>query len=457
MDELDFNLTFPISSSAKATIEEFYRSDSNDDSGSQLKAEIKLMASQIEGSLISIRRMLHQYPELMYQEKETSRILQKLLGEVIGVPFTDGWAKNIHSSEGGDDFGGYGIVADIGTGQPPCVLLRADMDGLPILEETVCHDDIISKHIGQMHACGHDAHMAMLLGATAILKRIEPLIQGTVRVMFQPAEEGGAGAKRMVEEGVLAGYPPVQHAYAMHVWPSLPSGIIGGKPGSLLSAADSFYFDLCGIGGHAAMPHLTADPVVATSAIVMGAQTLISRKLSPLESGVLSITQVDTGGNANNVIPARVKIGGTIRALSTTALVSMREHFIQFIDQCAVSYGCNIENLTFRPDFYPPTINDTSLWPFASMVASSVSDTPVVEVPPTMGGEDFAFVAEKVPSAFFLLGQGTCSQPRPTNLSLHHPQFAVDERVLIQGVQLHVNLALRTLKKLSLETSEKLN
>lgn len=455
MGEPKLDVTFPIPSSSTTTIEEFFASDDDNDAARLLlRDEIRSMASQIEPCLISIRRTLHQHPELMYQEKETSQILQKVLRDVIGASFTTGWAKNIYSSEE-KDCGGYGIVADIGTGQPPCVLLRADMDALPILEEKVSEDDIISRNLGQMHACGHDAHMAMLLGATAILKRIEPSLKGTVRVMFQPAEEGGAGAKRMVEEGVIDRYPPVQHAYAMHVWPTLPSGTIGGRPGSLLSAADNFNFDLCGVGGHAAMPHLATDPVVATCAIVMGAQTLISRQLSPLESGVLSITQIDTGGNANNVIPARVKIGGTIRALSTDALVSLRDQFDKFINQCALSYGCTIDNLSFRRDFYPPTINDSSLWPFACNVASSVSSTPVLEVPPTMGGEDFAFVAEKVPSTFFFLGQGTNSLPRPTNFGLHHPKFAVDEHILVQGVQLHVNLALCTLKKLLLENSLK--
>lgn len=434
-------------------LEEFFAADGYPIN--TLTDKIKSLSLIVEPSVIFARRMLHKHPELMYKEKKTSQIIQHILKDVIGVPFTTGWGRNIHSSNSNNDHGGHGIVVDLGTGHSPCVLLRADMDGLPITEETTSRHGCCTSHTpGLMHACGHDAHMAMLLGATAILKHLEQHIHGTIRIIFQPAEEGGAGAKRMIEEGVLSNHPPVQHAFAMHVWPTLPSGAIGGRRGSVLSAVENFTMSITGVGGHAAMPHLTIDPVVAASAMVLGAQTLVSRRLSPLESGVLSITQIDTGrGNAMNVIPASVTLGGTIRALSTDSLSSLRNQFMQFAEQCALTHGCSVTNLSFSPDSYPPTINDTELWDFASQVASSVAiDTKVVEVEPTMGAEDFAFIAEKIASAFFFLGQGSGVDP-PTNYGLHHPKFAVDESILVQGVQLHVNLALCTLKKLTCESN----
>ena len=203
-----------------------------------------------------VRRELHKVPELMYNEAKTRDILIKTLEGMNITNYSTGWGKNIHT----DSFpgeGGYGIVADIGTGHPPCVLLRADMDALPVHEQTSGGrmDDFRSQNPGRMHACGHDGHMTMLLGAAAVLKRMEEAgdLNGTIRIIFQPAEEGGAGGKRMREEGVLDMYPPVQHAFAMHLWPTLPSGVIGGKAGALLAGADSFEMTINGVGGHAAM------------------------------------------------------------------------------------------------------------------------------------------------------------------------------------------------------------
>ena len=450
----DINLKIPLTNSSARNdiVEAFFASSSlshNDDiATAHLVQEVKSISQDMEPFLIATRRTLHKYPELMYQEQVTSQIIQRILTD-LNVPYSTGWAKNIHPNVYAGA-GGHGIVAELGTGKPPCVLLRADMDGLPVSEETKHAESTVesSYNVGQMHACGHDAHMAILIGATAVLKQMERSINGTVRIMFQPAEEGGAGAKRMVEEGVLSKYPPVQHAFGLHVRPTLASGKIGGRPGCVLAAAEHFTIELTGVGGHAAMPHLAIDPVVTASAIVMGVQTLVSRRLSPLESGVISITQIDSGGNAMNVIPASVKLGGTIRALSTEALVALREQFMQFVRQMAHTYGCNVTKLSYMTDYYPPTVNDINLWGFASEVASSVAvDGKVVEVVPTMGGEDFAFVADKVPSAFFFLGQGGGVDP-PTNFGLHHSQFSVDDNVLVRGVQLHVNLALRTIKRL---------
>lgn len=246
----------PATSKVKrnAALENFLATGDGESSLDLLK-EIRSQASNMTDFLVHTRRTLHRSPELMYNEEATSAVVQKILTD-LGIPFSTGWAVNKHP-----DFhpgpGGYGVVADIGTGGEPCVLLRADMDALPIFERTEGIDDFKSLHDNKMHACGHDGHTTMLLGAAAILKSMEDSINGTVRVMFQPAEEGGAGAKRMNEEGVLDIDPKPSHAFGLHVWPTLPSGVIAGRPGPLMAAAERFEILIAGVGGHAAMPHLT--------------------------------------------------------------------------------------------------------------------------------------------------------------------------------------------------------
>jgi len=217
-----------------------------------LQTEISRRTQTLKSFLTSTRRSLHQVPELMYQENKTSRYIQGILQE-HDIPYSTGWGvnKNTHVFPGE---GGHGIVADIGSGQPPCVLLRADIDALPIHEQPHTHNkNFASKHDGKMHACGHDGHATMLIGAALILKQMESQIKqhGTVRLMFQPAEEGGAGAKRMIEEGVLTNKPPVDVAFGMHLWPTLPSHTIASRPGALMAAGDRFTIEISGIGGHA--------------------------------------------------------------------------------------------------------------------------------------------------------------------------------------------------------------
>ena len=186
-------------------------------SSEDLHQEIQSRASNLTEFLRNTRRTLHRHPELMYQEKETSRVIASLLDE-LQIPYSTGWAVNTHTVIPGE--GGYGIIADIGTGKEPCILLRADMDALPILEKTEGIESFKSRHDGKMHACGHDGHTTMLLGAAALLHDMKNSLNGTVRLMFQPAEEGGAGAKRMREEGVLDLEPKPKHAFGMHVWPT---------------------------------------------------------------------------------------------------------------------------------------------------------------------------------------------------------------------------------------------
>jgi amidohydrolase len=419
-------------------------SSSSDDDA--LLREVRERANGIYDFLVYSRRFLHQHPELMYKEEITSAYVQKVLGD-LDIKFTTGWGKNTKQNRISGS-GGYGIVADIGTGGPPCVLLRADMDALPILERTEGVNEFKSQNNGKMHACGHDGHTTMLLGAANLLKSMENSINGTVRLMFQPAEEGGAGGKRMREEGVLTMDPVVKHAFGLHLWPTIPSGSVASRSGALLAAFEQFEILVSGVGGHAAMPHQTIDPIVAASTIVMNLQTIISRNLSPLESGVCSVTKFEAG-DAYNVIPHSALLRGTIRALSTKTLLSLKDRVLHVVETTAAMHGCNV-TIEWAPDFYPPTVNDPLLFEsFSKYVGGMVAqDSKLTNIEPTMGAEDFAFLAEHVPSTFFLLGQGSGKSP-DSSFGLHHPHFAIDESVLPQGVELHVNVALRALRKLA--------
>ena len=433
-----------------------------------LRDEIRILIDTTY--VTAVRRQLHQIPELLYQEAQTSAVLQQRLAEIAAdavqkMEFSTRWALNTHPDvwEGP---GGYGIVVDIGTGDGPCVLLRADMDGLPITEEAPdeqLHKDdddnnsnnndnntlpplMRSKHPGRMHACGHDSHMAMLLGAVQVLSQLP--LPGTVRCVFQPAEEGGAGMRRMLDEGVLAKLPGPTAAFGLHVWPTLPSGVVGGRPGVLLGACERFTLTVRGVGGHAALPHLTRDPIVAASHIVTNLQTVVSRSLSPLESGVCSITKF-AAGDTFNVIPSTVELRGTIRALSTDTLWQMRERVERMARTMAAVHGCELD-ITYSPDFYPPTTNDPAWFDsLARPLADLVGQFQPVE--PTMAAEDFSFLTQQVPSTFLLLGSGGNNSTNLTPYGLHHPRFTLDESVLTTGVELHVNWALQALHKLRCE------
>ncbi len=453
----------------------------NDVRKDDLAVSIRDHATLLQPLLVSIRRLLHRYPELMFQEKITSQIVQKILDEMGIDNYSTGWGKNIYSNyhnrplvegqqEENFDGGGFGIVADIGSGESPCVLLRADMDALPLVERTPLPPDVANRdhfrshHHGKMHACGHDAHMTMLLGAIYLFRSLSTKdgngetvypFPGTIRVIFQPAEEGGAGAKRMTQEGVLTAHPAPSYAFAMDVWPTLPSGKIGFRSGPMLGSADMFTLIIEGVGGHAAFPHLVKDPIVASAAIIMNLQTLVSRGLNPIESGVVSVSYLESGDGAHNVIPSKAIIRGTIRALSDEALMQLKDGLVHIASKTADAHGCKLFSSEFSRDHYPVTMNDVDLFQFASRVGGIVADGQMVtDVDPTMGAEDFAFIAQRVPSAFFFLGQGGRDQTNdeyrvPTNLGLHHPEFNLDEEVMSKGVELFVNLALRSLKALN--------
>ena len=385
-------------------------------------------AKEIQSWIVEKRRIIHQNPELMYEEFETSKLVQKTLSD-LDITFEK-------------DIAITGVVGIVGNGNGPCVALRADMDALPIHEETDI--DFKSNIDGKMHACGHDCHTAMLLGAARLLKENEEEIDGTIKLIFQPAEEGGAGGKMMREQGVLQN-PKVEQIYALHVAGTMPMGTLASREGTLLAGTSTVKIIVRGNGGHAAAPHHTIDPVVTGSKIIVELQTIISRELSPLESGVISITMTKAG-NACNVIPSTMELEGTIRSLTLEGILKLQTRVKEVAESIAIANRCKAE-VTFPGNDYPPTINDAECWNLGKSAAVEIlGDAQVAEMGPIMGGEDFAYYTQEIPGCFSFLGVGNTEIDAVYDV--HHPMFKVDEEALPLGVAIHVNSALKALKSL---------
>lgn len=385
-------------------------------------------ARSIQGWIVDLRRRLHRHPELKYEEVETSRLVRETL-DSLGVEYRWPVAET-------------GVVATIGKGPGACVALRADMDALPMQEEADV--DFRSEVDGKMHACGHDCHTAMLLGAARLLKEREDQLSGVVKLLFQPAEEGGAGGDRMCEEGALDD-PPVQRAFGIHMWPFVPAGTVVGRVGTFMAAAGVVRIVVTGRGGHAAMPHLAVDPVVTASKIVVELQTIASREMDPLGAGVVSITTL-RGGDAFNVIPPDVELVGTIRSLTLEGLKWIQQRIREITTHVAEANRCTVE-VEFPGQDYPPTVNDAHCWDLVRQVGDELlGDGSVHDVAPVMGGEDFAYYMQRVPGVF--AGLGTYNEEIGATYSFHHPRFKVDEDVLPTGTALHVGFALRSLEEL---------
>ncbi|MBL8848392.1 MAG: amidohydrolase [Planctomycetaceae bacterium] len=385
-------------------------------------------AQGIRDWIVQTRRELHRFPELMYEEVRTSHLVRKTLDE-LNIPYRYPLAET-------------GVVAALGNGDGPCVALRADMDALPIHEETDV--SFRSEHPGKMHACGHDCHTAMLLGAARLLKQREAEIRGTVKLIFQPAEEGGAGGQRMRNEGALND-PPVQRIFGLHVWPLIPTGTLGSRAGVFLAAAGEVELIVRGRGGHAAMPHLAIDPVSVAAKLVTELQTIVSRELDPLNSGVVSITSIH-GGDAYNVIPPAVTLRGTVRALTMDVFRFVQQRVREIATQIGSAHRCEVD-VRFPGNDYPPTVNDQVCWNVAKELAAQLtSPGNVHELPPVMGGEDFAFYTEEVPGCFVALGMR--NEALGAVYNVHHPKFKADEDALPLGTAMHVAFAMQSLEDL---------
>ena len=385
-------------------------------------------AAKLSDWITGIRRELHQHPELMYEEVQTSAVVRRTLDE-LGISYKSPMAVT-------------GVVATLGDGRGPCVALRADMDALPIHEEA----DVAfrSKIAGKMHACGHDCHTAMLLGAARLLKEREQDIHGTIKFIFQPAEEGGAGGDRMCAEGALNN-PDVQRIFGIHVWPYLPAGAVGSRTGVFLAAAGEIEITVTGKGGHAAMPHTTLDPVSTAAKIICELQTIVSREVDPLEPAVVSITTVH-GGEAFNVIPQSVRMTGTIRSLTMDGLRFLQQRAREVATQVAIANRCEA-TVGFPGHDYPPVLNDETCWHSArAMAGEMLGASSVVELPPVMGGEDFAFYTQRVPGVFVVLG--VKQDGDGPVYGVHHPLFTANEKALPVGAALHASYALRSLEEL---------
>tara|TARA_A100001388_G_scaffold111447_1_gene81874 strand:+ start:2611 stop:3801 length:1191 start_codon:yes stop_codon:yes gene_type:complete len=391
--------------------------------------KIKEESKSISDWIVKIRRELHEHPELMYEEFRTSELIRRELDK-LDIQYIHPIAET-------------GVLASIGNGNGPCVALRADMDALPIHEETDV--PFKSKIDGKMHACGHDCHVSMLLGAAKLLKDKESEINGTIKLLFQPAEEGGAGGKLMREEGALEN-PDVERIFGLHVWPQMPSGQIGSREGTFLAATSSLSLTVKGVGGHAAVPQLAKDPVLTSARIITNLQSIISRELDPLESGVVSITVIN-GGNASNVIPSEVKVKGTLRSLTMDGLKELQKRVKEISEGIAQTHGCEAI-VEYVGNDYPPTVNDSEMWKFAKNVGIELlGDDNVSDLDAVMGGEDFAYYTEKVKGCFVVLGMN--NPDIDATYSVHHPMFKADEDALHIGTALHTIFALKSLEELT--------
>ncbi len=377
----------------------------------------------LQAELVCWRRTIHQKPELGFQEQITAEFISQKLTK-WSIPHRTEIAKT-------------GILATIhgskSTNKPSRVLaIRADMDALPIQEANQV--SYRSQHDGKMHACGHDGHTAIALGTARFLQQNRDQFAGTVKIIFQPAEEGPGGAKPMIEAGVLKN-PEVDAIIGLHLWNNLPLGQIGVRSGALMAAVECFKLKVFGKGGHGAMPDQTIDSIVVGSQIVNALQTIVARNINPLDSAVVTVGTFH-GGTALNVIADSVEMSGTVRYFNPQLESVIQARIAEIIAGVCQSHGAKFDLDYWQ--LYPPTVNDPDIASLVKSVAEDIVETQIGVVPEcqTMGGEDMSFFLQQVPGCYFFLG----SANRKLNLSYphHHPCFDFDETALSAGVEMFV-------------------
>jgi amidohydrolase len=365
----------------------------------------------------TLRRDFHTHPELGFQEIRTAGIVARELN-ALGLETHTGFA-------------GTGVVAVLEGNLPgPVLLVRADMDALPIVEQTGA--TYSSQNPGVMHACGHDAHIAILLTVARMLKDHRPELAGSVKFVFQPAEEGMGGAEKMIEEGVLEN-PKVDVALALHVWNEKPVGWLGIANGPAMAGAELFKIKLIGKGGHGAAPHLAVDPVLAAAQVINALQGIVARNVAPLQTAVVSVCTIHAG-ETFNVIPSVVELTGTIRTFDPEVRSRVLQRFEETVHGIAEAMECQAEIDLQR--LGPATVNQGEIAGIVQTVARRLF--PEAKIDPanyiTMGSEDFAFVLDKVPGCFFFIG--SANQEKGLDASHHHPKFDFDEVVLSRAAAL---------------------
>jgi amidohydrolase len=370
----------------------------------------------------SIRRDLHQHPELGFEEIRTGGIVAAELTH-LGLEVRTGVART-------------GVVGLIEGSTPgPVILLRFDMDALPVREETGV--EFASLVPGKMHACGHDGHVAVGLTVARLLNQHREELHGTVKLVFQPAEETMGGAEGMIKDGILES-PAPDLAFALHIWNEKPVGWVGVVPGPFMSAAEIFKVKISGKGGHAALPNQTADPVAAAAQVITALQTLVSRNVSPLQSAVVSVTRI-SGGEAFNIIPSSVEFHGTIRTFENEVRIAVIKRFYELVEGIAASMGCKAEVEIQKVT--PAVVNDQAAAErlqalFAQVLPGDTIDTQYR----TMGSEDMAYILEKVPGCYFFVG--SANPEKGLDYSHHHPKFNFDEIILPKAAALMTSAVL---------------
>jgi hippurate hydrolase len=382
------------------------------------------LGTSVSAEVVELRRDIHANPELGLQNPRTqSCVLDALDG--MGLHITTGDAVS-------------SVVADLDTGQPgPTLLLRADTDALPMTEDT--DEPFKSTVEDRAHACGHDAHTAMLVGAARVLAEQRSEFRGRIRFMFQPGEEGHHGARYMIDEGVLDG---VDQAFALHITPNIPAGYLASRPGSVMASADTFHLTVSGAGGHASTPHFCTDPIPAACEIVPALQTMVTRSIDAFDPAVVSVTHIDAG-TTTNVIPESALVEGTIRAVSERTRTLAHEGIERVATGVAEAHGCSC-TAEIVPG-YPVTINHAAdVAHLESVIDSTLGASRYFEFPnPVMGAEDFSYVLQHRPGAMAFLG--VCPADIADSLSAapcHSNRMRLNEDAMDVGVAIHLGLAL---------------